>query len=340
MNDEIKCPICRNVGGGSCRILLKESFVSWYKCKICGTYKLTRDAFLQIDPPDQAASNGDLTPVQRAVLSHRIRMKSEEIGTETSDPYTVTSDTLNWLRSSGSLPSAAVQAANIIRFVGDSVSRSGEVVRQLPDGFHSIIGAFNLKAAIRLTKELVERRKLTADPLGTAVGMDPDTGHTLASFTNITLSLDGWEQYEAEKRGEFKGNYGFIAMQFDDSELDPFVKDVVKPAVKDRTGYDLVDMNDVARAGIIDSIMRIAIRDAAFVIVDLTHGNPGAYWEAGYAEGLGKPVIYICKKETFEAEGTHFDTNHCTTIPWSRKDDAGFRKQLIATLRRSLDQDS
>ena len=78
------------------------------------------------------------------------------------------------------------------------------------------------------------------------------------------------------------------------------MKDVVKPAVQDGIGYDLVDMNDIARAGIIDNIMRTQIRDAAFVIVDLTHDNPGAYWEAGYAEGLGKPVIYICEKEKFE----------------------------------------
>ena len=85
-------------------------------------------------------------------------------------------------------------------------------------------------------------------------------------------------------------------MQFNDSELDAFVKDIVKPAVKEGIGYDLVDMNDVARAGIIDNIMRTQIRDAAFVIVDLTHENSGAYWEAGYAEGLGKPVIYNLRK--------------------------------------------
>ena len=30
-----------------------------------------------------------------------------------------------------------------------------------------------------------------------------------------------------------------------------------------------------------------------------THGDPGAYWEAGFAEGLGKPVIYTCEKDDF-----------------------------------------
>ena len=90
------------------------------------------------------------------------------------------------------------------------------------------------------------------------------------------------------------------------------------------------------RAGVIDNIMRIQIRDSAFVIADLTHDNYGAYWEAGYAEGLGKPVIYICEKTKFDEKKTHFDTNHCTTILWSEDDPEGFGKELIATLRRSL----
>ena len=127
-------------------------------------------------------------------------------------------------------------------------------------------------------------------------------------------------------------------MQFGDPNFDLFVKEIVKPAVKEGTGYDLVNMDDVARAGVIDNIMRIQIRGATFVIADLTYDNSGAYWEAGYAEGLGKPVIYICEKEKFETQKTHFDTNHCTTVPWSRDDDEGFRQKLTATILRSLNQ--
>ena len=63
-------------------------------------------------------------------------------------------------------------------------------------------------------------------------------------------------------------------------------------------------------------------------------------WEAGYMEGLGKPVIYISEKTKFDKAKTHFDTNHCTTVPWSRTNDAGFRELFIETLRRSLDQSS
>lgn len=97
-----------------------------------------------------------------------------------------------------------------------------------------------------------------------------------------------------------------------------------------------IDLRDVPQAGIIDDIMRVKIRDAKFVIADLTHENRGSYWEAGYAEGLGKPVIYICESGKFEDHSTHFDVNHCTTVPWSTDKPGEFCDKLIATLRNSL----
>lgn len=159
---------------------------------------------------------------------------------------------------------------------------------------------------------------------------------------NVNLTSKGWKQYKAEKRGEIAsggvaGSYGFIAMKFDDPILDPFVRDVVKPAVKKGTGYDLVDLREASRAGVIDNIILDQIKGAAFVIADLTHDNPGAYSEAGSAIALGKPVIYICERSKFEEKSTHFNTNHRTTVLWSADDPDQFSRELIATLRRSLE---
>ena len=226
--------------------------------------------------------------------------------------------------------SPAIQAMNLVRYVGDEVSRLGKSIEMLNCAdLQEIIGAPSDEFVEQLIEDLKQRGAIKGEPRLEKGGP--------SSFFFVTLTLDGWERYEAEKRGQFGGNYGFIAMQFNDPELDPFVKDIVKPAVEEGIGYKLVDMRDVGRAGVIDNIMRTQIRDAAFVIVDLTHDNPGAYWEAGYAEGLGKPAIYICEKVKFEGTRTHFDTNHCTTVLWSRDDDEGFKQALIATLRRSLD---
>ena len=215
--------------------------------------------------------------------------------------------------------SPQVQVMNLIREIGDTVFRTGKPVRQFSS---------DDKLTVQLIEELVHRGIVKVENVIKTFGA--------TAFIDVNLTLDGWEQYESEKRGKFEGNYGFIAMQFDDPELESFIENTVKPAVKEGIGYDLVDMRDVTQAGVIDNIMRVQIRDSAFVIADLTHDNHGAYWEAGYGEGLGKPVIYICEKEKFKKQRTHFDTNHCTTVPWSKGDPEGFSRELVATLRRSL----
>lgn len=53
------------------------------------------------------------------------------------------------------------------------------------------------------------------------------------------------------------------------------------------------------------------IRGALFVVADLTDERPSCYFEAGYAEALGKPVIYVASKQSVARPGTktaiHFD---------------------------------
>ena len=139
---------------------------------------------------------------------------------------------------------------------------------------------------------------------------------TLKGFVRLNLTLEGWEYYEREAKGRLSGKLGFLAMKFGDGTLEALATDVIKPGVHEAIGYRVVDIRERGKAGVIDNLLRAQIRDLAFVLVDLTHDNYGADWEAGYAEGLGKPVIYLCEKTKFDAAKTHFDTNHSTTVIW------------------------
>lgn len=53
------------------------------------------------------------------------------------------------------------------------------------------------------------------------------------------------------------------------------------------------------------------IRNAVFVIADLTDERPSCYFESGYAEGLPRPVIYVASKQSVIKPGVdtkiHFD---------------------------------
>lgn len=319
MGDNTTCPVCRGVHGGTCTVRHSSSFVR-VDCRICGTFDVTDLAFGDI----MNASNEGISGLERLAICHQLSTASRE---DSSIPR-ITSDWIERFLGDARLPSPATQARNAIRFIGDYVRSSGQKLHSLPIEFFAKIGAASPHFAGDLLSELVDK--------GLVTGTDATVKGGPKNMRDINLTLDGWEMYEEQLHGRLAGDYGFLALQFGEQELDSFIEKVIKPGVKNGIGYELVDMRDVARAGIIDNLMREQIRDAAFVIADLTHDNSGAYWEAGYAEGLGKPVIYVCEAGKFEDAKTHFDTNHCTTVVWNADEPDGFQKELVATLRRSL----
>ena len=121
-------------------------------------------------------------------------------------------------------------------------------------------------------------------------------------------------------------------MKFGDADLDRVVNEYFKPAVA-QTGYQLYRLDDRPEAGLIDIRMRQEIKTSKFVIADLTHDNNGAYWEAGFAEGIGKPVIYTCEESKFSEFKTHFDTAHHLTVVWNKDEPEVACDLLKATIR-------
>ncbi len=69
----------------------------------------------------------------------------------------------------------------------------------------------------------------------------------------------------------------------------------------------------------IDDEIIAGIKQSRFLVADFTHGEDGArggvYYEAGFAHGLGLPVIFTCQKDSVDK--LHFDTNHYNHIVWT-----------------------
>lgn len=315
-----KCPVCQNNMGGQCREYPSRYDARDIDCDVCGKYRVSGTV---LDDNNQFRGSA-FSPFLRAALSHTIRIAQSE-----EDVPFIKSDWLNEFRENPRLPSPVKTAQRLIEHIGSHLQKFGTPLESLKPSACAYIGFVNLGNA-----EFIFRQ-LQSD--GIVVGeLIPDDEEEFYHPNDMNLTLKGWAEYEKQRAGEFGGNYAFLALQFGDPLLETFVSDVLKPCIRNELGYEVVDMRDVARAGIIDNLMREQIRDAAFVIADLTHDNSGAYWEAGYAEGLGKPVIYICEKSKFDEAKTHFDTNHCTTVVWSSDDAGSFSAVMVATARRSL----
>ncbi len=153
------------------------------------------------------------------------------------------------------------------------------------------------------------------------------------------LTFKGWEEFEKLHKGQNSNDIVFMAMQFGDAELDKLIDEHVRPAIN-RTGLALRKLNDSESltAGLIDDRLRQQIKTSKLVLADLTHGNKGAYWEAGYAEGIGKPVIYLCKEAAFKDPevGSHFDTNHHLHILWDIENIDECMDKLVACIRATI----
>jgi hypothetical protein len=161
-----------------------------------------------------------------------------------------------------------------------------------------------------------------------------------AASGNISLNLAGWVEVDAlQRQRAANATLAFMAMPFGNPRLDGIVKDYFVPAAK-AAGYELRRLNEGQPAGLIDDQLRVRLRTARFVVADLTDGNQGAYWEAGFAEGLGTPVFYTCERSAFKqsehSQGTHFDTNHLVTVLWEEDKLPAAADALKAHIRATL----
>jgi nucleoside 2-deoxyribosyltransferase len=144
----------------------------------------------------------------------------------------------------------------------------------------------------------------------------------------------GWSRVDQLNRSEVSSRFAFFARQFANVDLDRVYEQCLIPAVR-HTGFELRPVTQ--RAGLVDAIIEDEIRRCAFVIADLSDDNAGAYWEAGFAEGLGKPVIYICKKmHNGQPMHTHFDADHRHTVRWDLGSLDQTARQLKAVIRNTL----
>jgi hypothetical protein len=99
----------------------------------------------------------------------------------------------------------------------------------------------------------------------------------------------------------------FVAMPFTE-EFDDVYQFGIYATIR-RCGYICEKVDESMFAGsIIDRIMD-GIRNAQFVVADLTLEKPNVYLEVGYAWGMNKPVILVAR----EGQRLHFDlcTHKC-----------------------------
>ena len=140
-----------------------------------------------------------------------------------------------------------------------------------------------------------------------------------------SLSPKGFEELERVQDGGGGSAYAFVAMWFDASMDEAYAKGI-DPAIR-RAGYEPIRIDKKEHNNKIDDEIIADIKRSRFIVADFTcatvlgedgqpHALPrgGVYFEAGFAYGLGLPVVWVCREDHMGL--VHFDTNHFAHILW------------------------
>lgn len=143
---------------------------------------------------------------------------------------------------------------------------------------------------------------------------------------DITLMPSAYARIDEIQRNTANGKNVLVAMSFKDTER---LREAIRKGIHS-AGYIAVFIDEVQHNDFITPELLKHIRDSKFIVVDLTHQNNGAYFEEGYAMGLGKPVIQLCKRGV----KLHFDIAQKNTIMWATEDDIPelLRRRIAATI--------
>lgn len=153
---------------------------------------------------------------------------------------------------------------------------------------------------------------------------------------SLLLTAEGWQRVESMVKPNIESRQAFVAMWFDKS-MDAIFTNGIK-SIEKEVGFTMfrVDETHFIDEKICDKIIA-EIKKSRFLIADVTEHRQAVYFEAGYAMGMGIPVIWTCKDEKKYTDNCCFDTRQYPHIFWK---DAGdlqnqLKEKILATIGKA-----
>ena len=307
VDDATKCPICDDkLECAPTRPDGADAFE--FSCRICGQFQVT-GTLAKVPPFRQQPK---LCPYLSAHIRH-----SNQKG------LVPQLDFKNWERFASSRAKTPIfsklalvleELARRAPVPGDSASIDGDRDYPLFDAGSS--------REVEFLLETVDKRGWIEAKVRTMGGI----------WAHLMLTVEGWTQLESFSSENRASNTCFVAMSFDSSLISVY-EEAIQPAIE-ACGFlpDRVDRREFNNK-ICDEIIA-GIRKSRLMVADFTGHRGGVYFEAGFAKGLGRPVIFTCKNT--DISDAHFDTDHYNHIVW--KDPEDLRQRLMARIEATIDR--
>lgn len=151
------------------------------------------------------------------------------------------------------------------------------------------------------------------------------------STSSYGVTAKGWEKIDSLRNpAREMTKDAFVAMWFD-NKTQLIFENGIDPALRE-CGLNVLRIDKKEHNNKICDEIVSSIRRCRVLIADFTGQRGGVYYEAGFAHGLGLPVIWICHKD--DLRNLHFDTRQYNHIAYSSASE--LKKRLIARVRATI----
>lgn len=269
--------------------------IDLYRCPACGTYETAAQ--------DGKVAQFPLPDDKKHLISAFVRAHCERTGRAYLFADRGASKTFPL-----DLPEIPVtERINLaLLLVADRSAALGDVVGVDVQTDWPLIWGRNPAELRAILEHLVETKLLT-----------PVTGVETQKPTRVLLSPAGWREAERLRPSRASGTQAFVAMSFAE-DLSSAYELGIQPALTE-CGYSPWRSDRAQFAEKICDRIILEIRRSGLLVADVTFHRQGVYFEAGFAMGLGKPVLWTCRED--ELDKAHFDTRQYNHVVWKSPDD-------------------
>jgi hypothetical protein len=299
VNKDDTCHIC---GGNAIPQGSDRSDDYGFSCQRCGNYFISFEALINLRNSD---------PDKHWILSAVTRQASEA-----GRPVTLTQHNLDEFLTGRTIVSVSRKIEKALSHVALKCQRPGAFINLDPPVDYPVADCADPTEFVTYLSHLSDRGLLRRVSKGVV--------------WTVTPTIEGWQAVEPSAPvGGIPGRC-FVAMSFA-RDLDEAYSLGIKPAIED-CGFKAICMKEIAtNEGITDRILS-EVRLAQFLVADFTGQRGGVYFEAGFARGLGRSVIWTCRRD--EVSKLHFDTKHLGHVVWDAP--ADLRLRLVESIRANI----
>ena len=275
MNSEINCPLCSGQAGLLPVRSGPQEFD--YDCPRCGKYTLTAPILEQLNHKDILPEEKD-----RFILSSYIREFYENSNQVTKLSEDNFYEILN--QAKASIPSFSERIFKLLSAIERRLPHAGDTVnlRREENEHYLMAMSYSLdKGEFFYYVECLEELGYISHPDN-------------RNLIGYQLTSKAWEYLEEHKaKDRTRSDKAFIAMDFK-KEYEPIYKAIEKSVTE--AGYKPIRADKEHHSEYIMDWIMNQIKEARFIVAELTSQNLGVYYEFGYAKAMDVPIIACLKK--------------------------------------------